>query len=164
MISKLALPIALASVLFVLCLAHPQYRQLKCATPDGSLRAGDDRARCHMIIKDAEDETPGRPAPEGDGCFSEDHDGEERIYCDLVCPKAHTVFNAHIDQGHRSCFNYYTYQLERRGDEWFVWRSGKCLNSTATFTIGCKFDEPFSTQFPSDNDIFARLRLRARKA
>uniref|UniRef100_A0A915DBX3 Secreted protein n=1 Tax=Ditylenchus dipsaci TaxID=166011 RepID=A0A915DBX3_9BILA len=136
---------ALVALAFAFCMAHPQFRQLKCATPDG--RGGS-----------------GRPAPEGDGCFTEEHNGEERVYCDLVCPKAHTVFNAHIDQGHRSCFNYYTYQLEKRNDDWFMWRSGKCLNSTATFTIGCKFDEPFRTQFPSDNDVFRALRARARKA
>ncbi|KAH7697529.1 Protein T05H10.3, partial [Aphelenchoides avenae] len=140
------------------------YRVLKCATPDGEIKAGKEPARCHMIIKDAEDEQPGRPAPEGDGCFTEVHNGEERHYCDLVCPKAHTVFNAHINQGHRACFNFYTYQLEKRDQEWFIWRSGKCLNSTAEFTIGCKFDEPFNTQFKTDNDVFARLRARARKA
>ncbi|KAI6197198.1 hypothetical protein M3Y94_01196100 [Aphelenchoides besseyi] len=146
--------------LAALCLAHPQFRQLKCATPDGQLKGGANEARCHMIIKDLESEEPGRPAPEGDGCFTEIVNGEERVYCDLVCPKAHTVFNAHIEQGHRACFNFYTYQLERREQEWYIWRSGKCLNSTATFTVGCKFDEPFKTQFASDNEVFARLAAR----
>lgn len=42
----------------------------------------------------------------------------------------------------------------------YIWRSGKCLKSTATFTIGCKFDEPFRTQFASDNDVFSRLAAR----
>uniref|UniRef100_A0A183BNI5 DUF7808 domain-containing protein n=1 Tax=Globodera pallida TaxID=36090 RepID=A0A183BNI5_GLOPA len=147
-------------------MGHPQYRQLKCATPDGQLRAGPDPAMCHIVIKDMETESPGRPAAEGDGCFSEvlDSGDDERVYCDLVCPKAHTVFISSIDQGHRACFNFYTYQLEKRDEDWYLWRSGKCLNSTISFTIGCKFDEPFRTQFPSDADVFARLRARARKA
>ncbi|CAD5217384.1 unnamed protein product [Bursaphelenchus xylophilus] len=143
-----------------LCLAHPQFRVLKCRTQDGQLKAGPEQAHCNMIIKDSETELPGREAPEGDGCFYETVNGEERLYCDLVCPKAHTVFNAHIEQGHKACFNFYTYQLERRGQEWYIWRSGKCLNSTATFTVGCKFDEPFNTQFANDNEVFARLAAR----
>ncbi|KAI6183838.1 hypothetical protein M3Y97_00531600 [Aphelenchoides bicaudatus] len=156
--SKLIIAIFVA--FSALCYAHPQFRQLKCQTTDGQLRGGNETAHCHLIIKDLEAELPGRPAPEGDGTFIEVVNGEERVYQDIVCPKAHTVFNAHIEQGHRSCFNFYTYQLERRGDEWYIWRSGKCLKSTATFTIGCKFDEPFSTQFASDNDVFARLAAR----
>nr|CAD2143456.1 unnamed protein product [Meloidogyne enterolobii] len=151
-------------ILLQLCCGHPQYRQLKCATPDGQLKAGKERARCHMIIKDTETESPGRPAPEGDGCFTEQHGDEERVYCDLVCPKAHTVFHASFNHGHRACFNYYTYQLEKRENDWYIWRSANCLNSTGTWTIGCKFDEPFSKQFASDQEVFARLRARARKA
>uniref|UniRef100_A0A914D209 DUF7808 domain-containing protein n=1 Tax=Acrobeloides nanus TaxID=290746 RepID=A0A914D209_9BILA len=157
--------ITVAALFLALCLAHPQYRQLVCKTPDGKLRGGPDRARCHMVIKDAEDEQPGRPAKEGEGCFTETINGVAHETCDLVCPKAHTVFLAHIDQGHRSCFNFYTYKLEKRQQDWYLWRNGKCLNSTVEFTIGCKFDEPFSTQFKNDNEVFARLaKARARKA
>lgn len=143
--------------------AHPQFRQLRCTTPDGQFRGGPYAARCNLILKDLEEETPGRAAPEDDGCFVERQNDEDRVYCDIVCPKAHTVFHSSIDQGHRSCFNFYTYQLEKRDDEWFLWRSGKCLNSTVTFTIGCKFDEPFRTQFSDDNLVFGKLRARTQK-
>ena len=85
--------------LAALCIAHPrqfchtrarsnvrktratvfaEFRQLKCATPDGQLRAGADAAHCHMIIKDLEAEEPGRPAPEGDGCFKVRIETKER--------------------------------------------------------------------------------------
>ncbi|KAK6019680.1 hypothetical protein OSTOST_14678 [Ostertagia ostertagi] len=57
---------------------------------------------------------------------------EEREYCDLVCPNSHTVFISYIDQGHRACFNYITYQIEKRAEERYLWRSGKCLNSPST--------------------------------
>uniref|UniRef100_A0A7E4W3N2 Secreted protein n=1 Tax=Panagrellus redivivus TaxID=6233 RepID=A0A7E4W3N2_PANRE len=141
--------------------AHPQFRTLSCSTPDGQLRGGKDRAVCTTIFKDSEDEKPGRPAPANEGCFSETVNGEERVYCALICPEAHTVFNAHINQGHRSCFNFYTYQLEKRENDWYMWRSGKCLNSTVEFSIGCKFDQPFNEIVKNDNEIFARLRARA---
>ncbi|EGT39979.1 hypothetical protein CAEBREN_03340 [Caenorhabditis brenneri] len=73
------------------------------------------------------------------------------------------VFISYIDQGHRACFNFITYQVEKRNDEHVLWRSGKCLNSTVNYRIGCKFDDPFETQFKSDNEIFAHLRARPRR-
>lgn len=140
-----------------------EFRTLKCSTPDNSIRGGKHRAECHMVFKDTELDA-GQPAKVNEGCFTETHNGEERVYCALVCPEAHTVFNAHIDQGHRACFNFYTYQLEKRDNDWFLWRSGKCLNSTVTFDVGCKFDQPFNEIVPTNNELFARLRARALKA
>uniref|UniRef100_A0A915ASE0 DUF7808 domain-containing protein n=1 Tax=Parascaris univalens TaxID=6257 RepID=A0A915ASE0_PARUN len=150
--------VAIAIVVGV-CVAHPQFRKLDCVTEDKSIRGGPQKARCHLVIKDVEDEEPGRNAPEGDGCFSEVHGGEERIYCDMICPKAHAVFHSK-SLSHRACFKYHTYGLEQRGEDWLLWRSGKCLNSTALFDIGCKFDAPFKTQFANDKEIFARLKAR----
>uniref|UniRef100_A0A8R1HMZ8 DUF7808 domain-containing protein n=1 Tax=Caenorhabditis japonica TaxID=281687 RepID=A0A8R1HMZ8_CAEJA len=152
-------------VLTIICssvLSYHQYRELKCSTPTNSIRGGPDRAECHLVLKEEELET-GRPVPTGLGCWQEEHDGEEREYCDIVCPKSHTVFISFIDQGHRACFNFITYQIEKRNDEHVLWRSGKCLNSTVNYRIGCKFDDPFDTQFKSDNEIFAHLRARVRK-
>ncbi|CAI5442378.1 unnamed protein product [Caenorhabditis angaria] len=143
-------------------IAYHQYRELKCSTPSNTIRGGPDRAECHLVLKEEELET-GRPVPTGLGCWTEEHDGQEREYCDLVCPKSHTVFISYIDQGHRACFNFVTYQIEKRGEESILWRSGKCLNSTVNYRIGCKFDDPFDTQFKSDNEIFAHLRARARR-
>lgn len=60
---------------------------------DGQLRGGNETARCHLIIKDSEAELPGRPAQDGDGTFIEVVKGEERVYQDIVCPKAHTGKN-----------------------------------------------------------------------
>lgn len=47
-----------------------EFRKLDCVTEDKSIRGGPQKARCHLVIKDVEDEEPGRNAPEGDGCFS----------------------------------------------------------------------------------------------
>uniref|UniRef100_A0A183UKN7 DUF7808 domain-containing protein n=1 Tax=Toxocara canis TaxID=6265 RepID=A0A183UKN7_TOXCA len=140
-----------------------EFRKLVCLTKDRSFVDGNETAKCHLVLKDAESEESGRPAPEGAGCFTERFNAtSERVYCDLFCPKAHTVFHSSFDLFHRSCFNYYNYQLVQRGDDWFIWRSGRCLNSTATFSVGCKFDEPFRKRFPVDADIFKKLRARHR--
>ncbi|RCN46959.1 hypothetical protein ANCCAN_06999 [Ancylostoma caninum] len=153
--------IAASSLAFAI--AFHQYRELKCSTPTNTVRGGPVRAECQLILKEEELEG-GRPVPKGLGCWKEDHEGEEREYCDLVCPNSHTVFISYIDQGHRACFNYITYQIEKRAEERYLWRSGKCLNSTVNYRIGCKFDDPFDTQFKTDNEILARLRARARRA
>uniref|UniRef100_F1LDF4 DUF7808 domain-containing protein n=1 Tax=Ascaris suum TaxID=6253 RepID=F1LDF4_ASCSU len=137
------------TTLAALCIAHPQFRKLVCLTKDRSFRHGNETAKCHLVLKDVESEEPGRSAPEGAGCFVEKFNTtSNRVYCDLFCPKAHTVFHSAFDLFHRSCFNYHNYQLVQRGDDWFIWRSDRCLNSTATFSIGCKFDEPFRKRFP----------------
>uniref|UniRef100_A0A0N5AFC2 DUF7808 domain-containing protein n=1 Tax=Syphacia muris TaxID=451379 RepID=A0A0N5AFC2_9BILA len=134
-----------------------EFRQLICAPNNGTTKA--EKSSCYLVIKDTEDETPGRRAPLGDGCFSEFHGKEERVYCDLVCPNAHTVFHAK-SISNRACFKFYTYQIEKRGDDFYVWRSGKCLETPQVFDFGCKFDNPFNTQFPNDEAIFDRLRAR----
>ncbi|GMT15025.1 hypothetical protein PFISCL1PPCAC_6322, partial [Pristionchus fissidentatus] len=150
----------LSTFLVISVYSYHQYRELKCTTPSGTVRGGGEEASCHLVLKNEELED-GRDLPVGTGCFKEDGPkGEEREYCDLVCPKSHTVFIAFIDQGHRACFNFYTYQIEKREDEWFLWRSGKCLNSTVNYRIGCKHDVPFDTQFKNDNEILDHLRRR----
>ncbi|CAI4226544.1 unnamed protein product [Auanema sp. JU1783] len=154
--------IVLASSLAVVLCYH-QYREVHCNTPTNTIRGGPDRAECRLVLKE-EELGEGRQVPQGLGCWKEEHDGDEREYCDIVCPNSHTVFISSIDQGHRACFNFITYQIEKRDNEHYLWRSGKCLNSTINYRIGCKFDDPFDTQFKSDNEIFDRLRARARRA
>uniref|UniRef100_A0A914ZCG3 DUF7808 domain-containing protein n=1 Tax=Panagrolaimus superbus TaxID=310955 RepID=A0A914ZCG3_9BILA len=143
--------------------SHLEYRTLKCTTPNNQLKAGKDRAKCHLIIKDIETEKPNRQSPENAGCFTEFHKNEERIYCNFVCPFAHTTSMNGIEQGHQACYNYHSYQIEKRDNEWFIWRSGKCLNSTVTLDIGCQFDQPFKQILSNDSEIFAKLRSRKSK-
>uniref|UniRef100_A0A0N5AR40 DUF7808 domain-containing protein n=1 Tax=Syphacia muris TaxID=451379 RepID=A0A0N5AR40_9BILA len=145
----------------VLTNAHPQYRKLACLTKDRSFKHGDEKSKCHLVLKDTEDEESGRSAPEDAGCFTVKHNStSERVYCDIYCPKAHTVFHSAFDLFHRSCFQYHNYQLEQKGENWYLWRSDRCLNSTANFYFGCKFDTPFRKSHPNDQDIFAELRRR----
>ncbi|CAJ0945613.1 unnamed protein product, partial [Mesorhabditis belari] len=138
-----------------------QYRDVICKTKDGRNRGGAEKAKCSISLK-SEEFDRGRSARVGDGCYVErlGRGKETREICDLVCPKAHTVFVAHIDIGHRACFNYYNYELIQQKDEWFLMRSGECANSTITFRIGCKFDSPFNETYANDEAVFAHLRAR----
>uniref|UniRef100_A0A914I8M6 DUF7808 domain-containing protein n=1 Tax=Globodera rostochiensis TaxID=31243 RepID=A0A914I8M6_GLORO len=86
--------------------------------------------------------------------------GTVRTYCDLLCPKADTVYLIKRDpQAHRSCFVFYTHRLERRGDHWYLWRENKCRHSQITFTARCEF--LFARrEMPSDTVLFNTLRRR----
>jgi hypothetical protein len=88
--------------------------------------------------------------------------GTDRVYCDIFCPQSFSAFHAAALQN-RACFKFYTYQVEKRGEDWFLWRSGKCLTATATFHLGCKFTAPFKklNNIDDDDQIFAKLRARA---
>uniref|UniRef100_A0A1I7WT50 Secreted protein n=1 Tax=Heterorhabditis bacteriophora TaxID=37862 RepID=A0A1I7WT50_HETBA len=104
------------------------------------------RAECNLVLKEEELE-PGRPVPKGLGCWKEDHEGEEREYCDLVCPNSHTVFIAYIDQGHRACFNYITYQIEKfKSDNEILARlrarARRIVNISGIVGIGLEFPVP----------------------
>ncbi|VDD89719.1 unnamed protein product [Enterobius vermicularis] len=134
-----------------------EFRQLVCDSTNRTAKA--DKTSCYLVVKDTEDEEPGRNAPVGDGCFTEFHGKEERIYCDLACPEAHTVFHSK-SISNKVCFKFYTYQIERRGNDWYMWRSGKCLSSPQIFDFGCKFDRPFKEQFADDAAVFRSLRAR----
>ncbi|MFH4974443.1 hypothetical protein AB6A40_001152 [Gnathostoma spinigerum] len=144
-------------VFIISCWAHPQFRTLECVTPNGEPKGGPVAATCSLLIKDTEHEAPGRRAPVGDGCYTDSKRG--MVLCDLVCPKAHAVFHS-TSLRHKSCFKFLTYGLEEINHETYFWRSGDCLNSTATFNVGCKFDAPFKTQFANDNEVFAKLKRR----
>uniref|UniRef100_A0A914MHT6 Candidate secreted effector n=1 Tax=Meloidogyne incognita TaxID=6306 RepID=A0A914MHT6_MELIC len=178
-------------VLFKIILAQQeldQYRQLHCTTPDGLTKAGPDLAKCRLILKDKEVEK-GREAPTDDlGCFAANEKLKEeinsknnkktknalnnnqkqqkRIICNLACPNASIWFHSPIEQGHKACFKGLGYGLEERENEWYIWRADKCLNSTATFTVGCKwkgkeaiqrFNILMKQKFPNDKALFEKL-------
>ncbi|MFH4982887.1 hypothetical protein AB6A40_009596 [Gnathostoma spinigerum] len=101
--------------------AHRQFRKLVCLTKDRSYKAGNETAKCQLFLKDTEEEEPGRAAALNAGCFSERENAtSERVWCNLFCPNAHTVFHTAFDLFHRSCFNYFNYQLVEKNDDWFV--------------------------------------------
>uniref|UniRef100_A0A1I7YLL7 DUF7808 domain-containing protein n=1 Tax=Steinernema glaseri TaxID=37863 RepID=A0A1I7YLL7_9BILA len=144
-------------------MSFPEWRDLSCETKNGtgSDKISKDPADCTISLRETEDDTTSRSAVRNGGCFDEVVNGTTRTYCDLLCPKADTVYLIKRNpQVHRSCFVFYTHRLERRGDDWFLWRDKKCRNSQITFTIRCEFLFPRKT-FPEDKELFSKLRRRA---
>ncbi|VDM94851.1 unnamed protein product [Thelazia callipaeda] len=142
-------------------ISHSEYRKLVCVTKDQSRNHGNDSSKCRLVLKDSEYEEPGQAAPVQAGCFMEKNNTiSSRVYCDIFCPNAHTVFHSAFELFHPSCFHYHNYQLIQRNENWFLWRSDRCLNSTATFYFGCKFDEPFRRKYPNNKEIFRLLKLQ----
>uniref|UniRef100_A0AC34Q2P5 Uncharacterized protein n=1 Tax=Panagrolaimus sp. JU765 TaxID=591449 RepID=A0AC34Q2P5_9BILA len=142
---------------------HWQWRDLICETKNGTGpdKISNDAAQCTIALREKEKDKERRPAPvKNAGCFDEVVNGTTRTYCDLLCPKADTVYLIKRDpQVHRSCFVFYTHRLERRGDNWFLWRDKNCRLSQITFTIRCEF--LFSrNDFPNDNTLFDNLQRK----
>uniref|UniRef100_F1LBQ5 DUF7808 domain-containing protein n=1 Tax=Ascaris suum TaxID=6253 RepID=F1LBQ5_ASCSU len=146
---------------------HWQWRDISCETKNG---VGPDKlskepAECKLSLRetgvdgDAKDNK--RPAPGiNAGCFDENVNGTIRTYCDLLCPNAESVYLIKREpQVHRSCFVFYTHGKEKRGNDWYLWRSKSCRQSAITFTIRCEF--PFGRkEFPNDEQLFTKLRKR----
>ncbi|KAL3094081.1 hypothetical protein niasHT_021852 [Heterodera trifolii] len=142
---------------------HWEWRDLICQTNDkgkGNDKITEEPAQCTVALRETEQDTKRRKAPNGEGCFDEIVNGTTRTYCDLLCPKADTVYLIKRDpQAHRSCFVFFTHRLERRGENWFLWRENKCRHSQITFTARCEF--LFGRrEMPSDAELFNTLRKR----
>ncbi|CAD5224411.1 unnamed protein product [Bursaphelenchus xylophilus] len=141
---------------------HWQWRDLICTTKEGSGpdKISKEKASCTIALRETETDRTRRLGEKEAGCFDETVNGTARTYCDLHCPHADTVYLIKRDpQVHRSCFVFYTHRLERRGDDWFLWRDKNCRQSQITFTIRCEF--LFNRrEFPSDKEVFERAKKR----
>lgn len=61
--------------------------------------------------------------------------GTVRTYCDLLCPNAESVYLIKREpQVHRSCFAFYTQGKEKRGNDWYLWRSKVCPSFAHLYT------------------------------
>uniref|UniRef100_A0A8R1HKE6 DUF7808 domain-containing protein n=1 Tax=Caenorhabditis japonica TaxID=281687 RepID=A0A8R1HKE6_CAEJA len=86
--------------------------------------------------------------------FKEESNGKPRNYCNIICPGADTAYLIkRIPQNHRSCFGHFTYKIEQRSPNFFIWRDAKCRSSSVEFLIRCEFLSARSS-FRSDEDIF----------
>uniref|UniRef100_A0A915DBJ0 AAA+ ATPase domain-containing protein n=1 Tax=Ditylenchus dipsaci TaxID=166011 RepID=A0A915DBJ0_9BILA len=131
---------------------HWQWRDLICETENGS---GPDKisekpAECSIALREAERDTQRRTAEKNAGCFDEVVNGTTRSYFYLI---------KRTPQVHRSCFVFFTHRLERRGENWYLWRHKDCRQSQITFTIRCEFLFP-RTHFPKDQEVFSKLKRR----
>uniref|UniRef100_A0A914YLP0 DUF7808 domain-containing protein n=1 Tax=Panagrolaimus superbus TaxID=310955 RepID=A0A914YLP0_9BILA len=91
-------------------------------------------SRCSLKQED-------RQAELNPGCFEEvDDKNITRIYCRLNCEESdETTILAKIPNYNHACNSHFTYQLERRRQDWYLWRSGNCIKTTITFQIRCGF-------------------------
>uniref|UniRef100_A0A915DDR2 DUF7808 domain-containing protein n=1 Tax=Ditylenchus dipsaci TaxID=166011 RepID=A0A915DDR2_9BILA len=70
-----------------------------------------------------------------------------RVYCRLNCEESdETTVLKKLPAWNHHCNTQFTYQLERRRRDWYLWRSDECTNTTITFEIRCGF--------PSDPRVF----------
>ncbi|VDM60274.1 unnamed protein product [Angiostrongylus costaricensis] len=134
---------------------HWQWRELVCKSKgDKSLK---DASKCELRLKETEDDPNARIVPL-DVCFDETMNGQPRHYCNILCPGATTAYRiTRFPQNHKTCFSHYTYRIERRGENFFMWRDGKCRTTDIQFTIRCEFSSP-RAEFLSDDDLFAGIR------
>ncbi|CAJ0584164.1 unnamed protein product, partial [Mesorhabditis spiculigera] len=139
---------------------HWQWRELECTPDKGDAVKTTDKnpAPCHLTLRETEFDPAGRPTT-GLPCFDETTNGTLRTYCNIGCPRADTAYMIKREpQNHHFCFGHLTYRVERRGSDWFVWRSGKCRTDEVKLTYRCEFLFPRS-EFLSDNDVFAKTAL-----
>ncbi|CAJ0587505.1 unnamed protein product, partial [Mesorhabditis spiculigera] len=63
-----------------------------------------------------------------------------RTYCRIGCEEGDeaTVLAKKPSWNHK-CNLHYTYNLERRWEDWFLWRSESCTETSVSFTIRCGF-------------------------
>ncbi|KAK6752940.1 hypothetical protein RB195_003999 [Necator americanus] len=115
---------------------------------------------CDILLKETETDDKLRPAPL-QPCFEEVVNGKQRTYCNVLCPGADTVYLIRRQpSNHRSCFSHFTYKIEKKGNDFYLWRDGKCRTSDVDFTIRCEF--AFGrAEFPADNIVFANARRKA---
>ncbi|VDO90484.1 unnamed protein product [Heligmosomoides polygyrus] len=61
-----------------------------------------------------------------------------RVYCGLNCDESEeTTIVSKKPQWNHHCSAYFTYNLERRRRDWYLWRSGTCINETISFQVSC---------------------------
>uniref|UniRef100_A0A7I4YS76 Secreted protein n=1 Tax=Haemonchus contortus TaxID=6289 RepID=A0A7I4YS76_HAECO len=137
---------------------HWQWRHMKCVTKEGE-KSQKAASPCEMSMGETEFDEKLRTAP-FDPCFEEVVDGKPRSYCNVLCPGADTVYLIkRSPPNQRSCFAHFTYKIEKRGTDFYMWRDGKCRSSSVDFLIRCEF--AFSrAEFPADNIVFANARRK----
>ncbi|CAI5449282.1 unnamed protein product [Caenorhabditis angaria] len=74
-------------------------------------------------------------------CFDEisPTTGEKtKTFCALGCEESLEATLVKKDPSNsRKCVQHYTYNLERRRQDWYLWRNGSCLDTTIKFHLIC---------------------------
>ncbi|XGW25284.1 hypothetical protein V3C99_006588 [Haemonchus contortus] len=93
---------------------------------------GGQNTRCSLV-------DPNIAVEQNPGCFEElDSSNATRVYCGLGCEESEeaTIVTKKPQWNHQ-CSMFYTYNLERRRKDWYLWRKEVCINTTITFEISC---------------------------
>uniref|UniRef100_A0AC34RI99 Uncharacterized protein n=1 Tax=Panagrolaimus sp. JU765 TaxID=591449 RepID=A0AC34RI99_9BILA len=111
---------------------HSQFRQYTCIE-HGEAEVTD----CRLTFMTSDDE----PITVTDsGCFMEkDMEKQElRNFCPLQCANSDFVYIiGQRPSDHLSCREKETFNVVRRRNDWFLWRSAECLTEEIQFDIGC---------------------------
>ncbi|CAD6195619.1 unnamed protein product [Caenorhabditis auriculariae] len=115
---------------------HWQWRLMTCEEPkEGAAVEKKGASPCRIGFMETEKDPSPRTAP-FDSCFEEDFNGKLGNYCNIMCPGADTAYLIkRSPSNHRSCFGHFTYKLEKRGNNFFMWRNGKCRTSSVQFLV-----------------------------
>ncbi|CAP28986.1 Protein CBG09625 [Caenorhabditis briggsae] len=134
---------------------HWQWREIRCKENETNEQG--QASACELQLKEHENDENPRVVP-FNTCTDETVNGELKTYCDILCPGADTAYRiTRWPQQHKTCFTHTTYRLERREDNFYLWRSGDCRSSTIGFTIRCEFKSP-RDDFLSDQELFRVAR------
>ncbi|VDK59534.1 unnamed protein product [Anisakis simplex] len=96
-------------------------------------------ADCTLRFKDGDNE---RTTINDSGCFTENDpkSSKQMVYCPLQCPKADSAYvSLKRPSNNNNCVSFFSYNVVKRQNDWFLWRSGKCLQEEIQFDIGCTF-------------------------
>ncbi|VDM97348.1 unnamed protein product [Thelazia callipaeda] len=112
---------------------HNQFRRYTCFITND-----DEPSDCTLTFKDDTERT----AINDNGCFTEKDATRDQVltYCPLQCPEAESAYvMLKHPSNNNKCLAFFTYNVTRRKNDWFLWRSGKCLFEEIQFDIGCTF-------------------------
>ncbi|KAJ1372959.1 hypothetical protein KIN20_035274 [Parelaphostrongylus tenuis] len=138
-----------------ICNIISEWRELVCKVKDG--KNSKDASKCELLLKETEDDPNARKVPV-DPCFDETFNGQPRHYCNILCPGAATAYRiTRFPQNHKTCFSHYTYRIERLGDDFFMWRDGKCRTTDIHFTVRCEFSSS-RVDFITDSELIAGIQ------
>uniref|UniRef100_A0A914KJ65 DUF7808 domain-containing protein n=1 Tax=Meloidogyne incognita TaxID=6306 RepID=A0A914KJ65_MELIC len=90
------------------------------------------------------------------GCFDElNSQNKTLVYCRLKCEESDeaTVLRKEPSNNH-ICASYHTYNLERRRRDWYIWRSGECINTTIKFVLRCGFPRDPRVFYAQNKHLF----------
>ncbi|KAK6110075.1 Uncharacterized protein BM_BM2387 [Brugia malayi] len=80
---------------------------------------------------------------------------ETKIYCRIMCEESDdTTVLAKVPTWNHACNVYYNYMLERFREDWYLWRSGDCLNTTITFEVRCGFARDSRVFYRQNQKLF----------